>query len=156
MTRSLCTRYRSLLHPAPSVRSSCRPSRGSLFAALCLAAAFLMPLSSAQAQVSGVRSFDGGVAPLFNMPGPGSLYIDSAGTQGYIYSLPSFQTYTFRTPGGQAWSGAQGVLGPQLSIGLIQGANQPGAPVILPGPPRQLAPLVPIQSSLLDLLDDIP
>lgn len=156
MTCAMCTRYRSLLHPAPSVRCSSRHTRGSLLAALCLAVAFFVPLSPVQAQVSGVRSFDGGVAPLFNMPGPGSLYIDSAGTQGYIYSLPSFQTYTFRTPGGQAWSGAQGVLGPQLSIGLIQGANQPGAPVILPGPPRQPAPLVPIQSSLLDLLDDIP
>ena len=41
----------------------------------------------AEAQtVSSVRSFDGGVAPLFNLTGPGNLYIDSQGTQGYLYT----------------------------------------------------------------------
>ncbi len=108
------------------------------------------------AQVSGVRSFDGGVGPLFNLVGPGNLYLDSAGTQGYIYNFGAFETYSFRTPGGQAWSGAQGLLGPQLSIGLIQGANQAGAPVVLPGPPRQVTPGARIQSTLIDLLEEIP
>jgi hypothetical protein len=41
-------------------------------------------------------------------------------------------------------------LGPQLSIGLIQGANQSGSPLVLPGPPRQTAPLPSIQSTILD------
>lgn len=108
------------------------------------------------AQVSGVRSFDGGVGPLFNLVGPGNLYLDSAGTQGYIYNFGAFETYSFRTPGGQAWSGAQGLLGPQLSIGLIQGANQGAAPVALPGPPRQITPGPRIQSTLIDLLEEIP
>jgi len=105
--------------------------------------------------VSGVRSFDGGVAPLFNLPGPGNLYIDNQGTQGYLYTPGSnFESYNFRNPTtGQAWSGAVMTLGPQLSIGLIQGANQSGSPVVLPGPPRQTSPLPPIQSSILD---DIP
>lgn len=109
--------------------------------------------SSAWAQnVSGVRSFDGGVAPLFNLTGPGNLYIDSQGTQGYLYTPGNnFQSYSFRNPTtGQAWSGAIMTLGPQLSIGLIQGANQVGSPVVLPGPPRQTAPLAPVQSTLLD------
>jgi len=102
--------------------------------------------------VSGVRSFDGGVAPLFNLVGPGSLYLDSQGTQGYLYTPgQNFQSYSFRNPTtGQAWSGALMTLGPQLSIGLIQGANQIGSPVVLPGPPRQTPPLPPIQSTLLD------
>ncbi|MCA1958758.1 MAG: hypothetical protein LDL14_09570 [Nitrospira sp.] len=104
--------------------------------------------------VSGVRAFGGGVAPLVRFPG-GSLYIDNQGTQGFLYTPgQNFQTYSFRNPAtGQAWSGAAGTLGPQLSIGLIQGANQTGNPLILPGPPRQTAPLLPIQSTLLD---DIP
>lgn len=101
--------------------------------------------------VSGVRAFGGGVAPLVRFP-RGSLYIDNQGTQGFLYTPgQNFQTYSFRNPTtGQAWSGAVGTLGPQLSIGLIQGANQTGNPLILPGPPRQTAPLLPIQSTLLD------
>jgi len=40
---------------------------------------------SARAQtVSSVRGFDGGVAPLFTLTGPGNLYLDQQGTQGYI------------------------------------------------------------------------
>jgi hypothetical protein len=102
--------------------------------------------------VSGIRSFDGGVAPLFNLVGPGNLYLDNQGTQGYLYNPgQNFQSYSFRNPTtGQAWSGAVMTLGPQLSIGLIQGANQIGSPVVLPGPPRQTPPLPPIQSMLLD------
>ena len=112
--------------------------------------------SSAWAQnVSSVRSFDGGVAPLFNLTGPGNLYIDGQGTQGYLYTPgQNFESFSFRNPTtGQAWSGAVTTFGPQLSIGLIQGANQSGTPIVLPGPPRQTAPLPSIQSTLLD---DIP
>ena len=112
-----------------------------------------MRLSPACAQsVAGVRSFDGGVAPLFSLVGPGSLYLDNQGTQGYLYNPgQNFQSYSFRNPTtGQAWSGAVMTLGPQLSIGLIQGANQIGSPVVLPGPPRQTPPLPPIESTLFD------
>jgi hypothetical protein len=112
--------------------------------------------------VSGVRAFGGGVAPLARMPG-GNLYNDNQGTQGFLYTPgQNFELYSFRNPTtGQAWSGAVGTLGPQLSIGLIQGANQTGTPLVLPGPPRQTAPLAPIQSELLDpgpssLLGDLP
>jgi hypothetical protein len=102
--------------------------------------------------ISSVRSFDGGVAPLFRLPGLGSLYIDNQGTQGFLYNPGNnFQSYSFRNPTtGQAWSGAVTTLGPQLSIGLIQGANQTGSPLVLPGPPRQTAPLPSIQSTILD------
>lgn len=109
---------------------------------------------SGGSSVSGVRSFDGGVGPLFGLVGPGNLYLDGSGTQGYIYSFGLFQTYSFRTPGGQAWSGAQGLLGPQLSIGLIQGANQQvGGAVQLPPPPRLVVPPPAVQSTVLDIED---
>lgn len=117
---------------------------------------FCAPEEPASAQtISSVRSFDGGVAPLFSLTGPGSLYLDNQGTQGFLYNPGNnFQSYSFRNPTtGQAWSGAVMTLGPQLSIGLIQGANQVGSPVVLPGPPRQPPPLVDVQSTLLD---DIP
>ncbi|MBH0179631.1 MAG: hypothetical protein HP491_17665 [Nitrospira sp.] len=113
--------------------------------------------SSVWAQsVSGVRGFNGGTAPLVRFPG-GSLYIDNQGTQGFLYTPgQNFQTFSFRNPTtGQAWSGAVGTMGPQLSIGLIQGGNQSGNPLVLPGPPRQTAPLLPIQSTI-DGFDDIP
>ncbi len=102
--------------------------------------------------VSGVRSFDGGVGPLFSLVGPGNLYLDGQGTQGYLYKPGgNMQTYSFRNPTtGQAWSGAVMTFGPQLSIGLIQGANQSGSPLVLPGPPRQTGPLPSITSTLLD------
>ena len=105
--------------------------------------------------ISSVRALNGGVTPLFNLSGPGNLYIDSQGTQGFMYTPGNnFESYSFRNPTtGQAWSGAQTTLGPQLSIGLIQGANQTGSPLVLPGPPRQTAPLPSIQSTILD---DIP
>jgi hypothetical protein len=129
-------------------------------AALSVLALFLFALSSLNSQawgqsISSVRSFDGGVAPLFKLPGPGSLYLDNQGTQGFLYNPGNnFQSYSFRNPTtGQAWSGAVSTLGPQLSIGLIQGANQTGSPLVLPGPPRQTAPLPSIQSTILD---DIP
>lgn len=116
---------------------------------------FAMERSASAQSVSGVRGFDGGVAPLFSLVGPGSLYIDNQGTQGFLINPGNnFQSYSFRNPTtGQAWSGAVMTLGPQLSIGLIQGANQAGSPVVLPAPPRQPPPLVDIQSTLLD---DIP
>lgn len=105
--------------------------------------------------ITSVRSFDGGVAPLFRSPGIGSLYIDNQGTQGFLYNPGNnFQSFSFRNPTtGQAWSGAVNTLGPRLSIGLIQGANQTGSATVLPGPPRQTAPLPLIQSTILD---DIP
>lgn len=129
-------------------------------AALSVLALLLFALPSLNSQVwgqsiSSVRSFDGGAAPLFKLPGPGSLYLDNQGTQGFLYNPGNhFQSFSFRNPTtGQAWSGAVMTLGPQLSIGLIQGANQIGSPLVLPGPPRQTAPLPSIQSTLLD---DIP
>lgn len=118
-------------------------------AALCAdASAFAQSLSGA----SSVRSFDGGIGNLFRLGG-GSLYVDPQGTQGFLFSPGSsfFQSYNFRNPTtGQAWSGAVMTFGPQLSIGLIQGANQVGTPTVLPGPPRQTAPLPPIESGILD------
>jgi hypothetical protein len=125
---------------------------------VAVAAVFIfsaMEPSAFAQSVSGVRGFDGGVAPLFSLVGPGSLYIDNQGTQGFLINPGNnFQSYSFRNPTtGQAWSGAVMTLGPQLSIGLIQGANQSGSPVVLPSPPRQPPPLVDIQSTLLD---DIP
>jgi hypothetical protein len=126
-------------------------------AALSVLALFLFTLPSLISQawgqsISSVRSFDGGVAPLFTLPGPGSLYIDNQGTQGFLYNPGNnFQSFSFRNPTtGQAWSGAVMTLGPQLSIGLIQGANQSGSALVLPGPPRQTAPLSSIQSTILD------
>ncbi len=93
-----------------------------------------------------------GGAPLVRGPGIGSLYLDNQGTQGFLYNPGNnFQSFSFRNPTtGQAWSGAVNTLGPQLSIGLIQGANQVGSPLVLPGPPWQTAPLPRIQSTLLD------
>ena len=116
---------------------------------------FAFPSLSSQAwgqSISSVRSFDGGVAPLFRAPGLGSLYLDNQGTQGFLYNPGNnFESYSFRNPTtGQAWSGALTTLGPQLSIGLIQGANQSGSGLVLPGLPRQTAPLPSIQSTILD------
>ena len=126
-------------------------------AALSILVLLLFALSSLNSQawgqsISSVRSFDGGVAPLFKLPGLGSLYLDNQGTQGFLYNPGiNFQTFSFRNPTtGQAWSGAVSTLGPQLSIGLIQGANQSGSALVLPGPPRQSAPLPAIQSTILD------
>jgi hypothetical protein len=84
--------------------------------------------------------------------GGGSLYTDNQGTQGFLYTPgQNFQSYNFRNPTtGQAWSGAVMTFGPQLSIGLIQGANQAGSPTVLPPPPRQTDLLPPIESGLLE------
>jgi len=98
--------------------------------------------------IKDARGFDGGVAPLFSLVGPGQLYLDSEGTQGYLYSRAAVETYSFRTPGGPAWSGAVMTLGPQLSVGLIQGANQSGTGIVLPRAPRQTLPLPLIQSTI--------
>ena len=121
-----------------------------------LSICLMLPSQLMAQSVSSVRSFNGGVAPLFNLPGPCSLYLDTQGTQGFL-CIPgnNFESYSFRNPAtGQAWSGSMMTLGPQLSIGLIQGANQAGSSnIVLPGPPRQTPPLLPIESTLLD---DIP
>jgi hypothetical protein len=115
----------------------------------------MVPLLDSQVwgqTISSVRSFNGGVTPLFNVTGIGNLYIDNQGTQGSMYAPGNnFESYSFRNPTtGQAWSGALMTLGPQLSIGLIQGANQSGSGLVLPAPPRQTAPLPSIQSNILD------
>ena len=106
---------------------------------------------SAGSGASSVRSFGGGVAPLVKFGG-GSLYIDNQGTQGFIFTPGQhFESFNFRNPTtGQAWSGAIMTFGPQLSIGLIQGANQVGNATVLPAPPRQTSPLPEIQSGILD------
>jgi hypothetical protein len=127
-----------------------------LIGAMVLCSLWIWSDATASAQtVSSFRSFDGGVAPLFNLTGPASLYVDRQGTQGFMYTPGlNFESYNFRNPTtGQAWSGSVMTLGPQLSIGLIQGANQPGNAIVLPGPPRVTPPLVDIQSTILD---DIP
>lgn len=139
--------------------------------ALLVSAVLLLFHAPAWAQsVSGVRGMNGGVAPLFNLIGPGNLYTDNQGTQGYMYaSAPNFETYNFRVPYGQAWSGAMMTLGPNLSIGLISGGNQaffststgtviqaPSATVFPPAP-REIVPLPRIQSSTLEFdPEDIP
>jgi hypothetical protein len=90
--------------------------------------------------VSGARAFSGGVGPLFSLVGPGNLYLDNQGTQGYMYTPGNnFESYNFRNPStGQFWTGAVMTLGPQLSVGIIQGANQSGSPVVLVPPPRDV------------------
>ena len=114
-------------------------------------------LAQSTSGASSVRSFGGGVSPLFKFGG-GSLYIDNQGTQGFLYTpAPNFQSYNFRNPStGQAWSGAVMTFGPQLSIGLIQGANQAGSPTVLPGPPRETSPLPPIESGIFDDSNPLP
>lgn len=133
--------------------------RTILAVTILLLAMGILPAESARAQtVSGVRGITGGVGALFNLAGPANLYVDTAGIQGYIYTPgANFESYSYRVPSGQAWSGAQMTLGPQLSVGLIAGANQSGSPVVFPPVPRQLMPAPPIQSTLLnDNLDEIP
>ena len=126
---------------------------------------FIALNSPAWAQaVSGVRGINGGVGALHNLAGPeGSLYIDGQGTQGYINNAGTFESYNFRIPYGPAWSGSMMTLGPQLSVGLISGANQAAfnprtgisqllsSPTVLPSVPRELPPLPEIESSLLDI-----
>jgi hypothetical protein len=145
---------------APPVGTAARPRPWSLLLVLIsvlVVAVFSTSPSVFAQSVSGgssassVRSFDGGLGNLFGFSG-GSLYIDRQGTQGFLY-FPgqNFQTYNFRNPTtGQAWSGALMTFGPQLSIGLIQGANQAGSGIVLPGPPPQTAPLPPIESGIFD------
>lgn len=135
---------------------------------VCLLTVVLIALSSpawGQA-VSGVRGISGGVGALHNLTGPeGSLYLDGQGTQGYITNAGTFESYLFRTPDGKEWRGSMMTLGPQLTVGLISGANQAAfnprtgtvqllsSPTVLPPPPRDLPPLPPIESTLLE---DIP
>ncbi|MBA5869817.1 MAG: hypothetical protein GDA68_07435 [Nitrospira sp. CR2.1] len=129
--------------------------RGIQLMGIISVALLLWNVPASAQSVSGVRGSNGGVAPLFNLVGPGSLYVDNQGTEGYIYTPGNnFESYIFRNPAtGQAWSGAIMTLGPQLSVGLIQGANQAGSPVVFPPVPRDVGPLPLIQSGLLD---DIP
>lgn len=126
----------------------------SWFSVIVLAILLYPSFATAQS-VSGVRGLGGGVAPLFGLVGPGNLYVDNQGTQGFIYNFGNnFESYNFRNPTtGQAWSGAMMTLGPQLSVGLIQGANQIGSSLVFPPVPRDVSPPPPIQSTILD---DIP
>ena len=119
---------------------------------LIAAAALLACGGPAWAQsVSGVRGFSGGTGALFSLVGPGNLYVDNQGNQGYIYNPgTNFESFNFRLANGQANIGGMMTLGPQLSVGLIQGANQTGSPTVFPPAPRLVAPLPPIQSSILD------
>lgn len=123
----------------------------------------LFPAPAWSQAVSGVRGINGGVGALHNLTGPeGSLYIDGQGTQGYLNNAGTFESFNFRIPYGPAWSGSMMTLGPQLSVGLISGANQAAfsfrtgttqllsSPTVLPSVPRELPPLPEIQSSLLD------
>ena len=120
--------------------------------AIAFTAIVILSSTAAAQSVSSVRGFGGGVAPLFSLVGPGNLYLDTQGTQGYVYNFGNnFESFNFRNPStGQAWNGAMMTLGPQLSIGLIQGANQVGTPLVLPPIPRDVPPLPPIQSTILD------
>ena len=131
---------------------------------LILSVVMLLFHAPAWAQaVSGVRGISGGVGALHGLTGPtGSFYTDVQGTQGYLYSAGTFESFNFRTPNGPAWSGSMMTLGPRLAVGLIAGGNQgffsagtgtnvlAGSPTVIPSPPRELPPLPEIQSSLLD------
>ena len=101
--------------------------------------------------VSGVRGFSGGTGALFSLTGPANLYVDHQGNQGYIYNFGNnFESFNFRLASGQANIGGMMTLGPQLTVGLIQGANQVGSSLVFPPVPRLTAPLPLIQSSILD------
>jgi len=127
--------------------------RGHLLTGLLIAVLIGGLWTAASAQTSGVRGFGGGAAQLFSLPGPGNLYIDTQGTQGFVYNFGNnFESFSFRNPStGQAWSGGIMTLGPQLSIGLIQGANQGGSPLLLPPPPRDVLPPPPVESTTLEI-----
>ncbi len=119
-------------------------------AALLLALGLFWGGEAAWAQsVSGVRGMSGGVGDLFSLVGPGNLYTDSPNNVGYMYNFGNnFESFNFRLANGQAYSGGMMTLGPQLGVGLIQGANQVGSPLVFPRAPRLTTPLPPIQSSL--------
>ncbi len=138
---------------AVTQKNKIRRVRVSVWTGAFLAALSLVlfgPSTWAQS-VSGVRGLSGGVGALFSLTGPGYLYTDSHDNQGYMYTPGSnFESYSFRLGSGQAYSGGIMTLGPQLSVGLIQGANQSGSPVVFPRAPRLSTPVPPIQSSILD------
>ena len=135
------------------VKLSVGPSRWGGVIGLTIVIGLISAGSLGAQSVSGVRAFGGGVAPFFNLVGPGNLYLDNQGTTGFMYNPGNnFESFNFRNPStGQAWSGAIMTLGPQLSVGLIQGANQTGTPTLLVPPPRIPPPVAPIQSDLLDI-----
>ncbi|MGE0470296.1 MAG: hypothetical protein AB7L09_06560 [Nitrospira sp.] len=130
------------------------------FLCMVVGGVFFTDITASAQSLSGAssgQSLAGGVAPQFKFGG-GTLYIDNQGTQGFLYTPGQhFESYSFRNPTtGQAWSGAVMTFGPQLSIGLIQGANQLGNATVLPGPPRQTPPLPPIESTLFDDHNPLP
>ncbi|MDH5347185.1 MAG: hypothetical protein OEY60_12155 [Nitrospira sp.] len=144
-------------------QNACLRQVGAIGGFLCMVAGgvFFADMDALAQSVRGGassgQSLAGGVAPQFKFGG-GTLYIDNQGTQGFLYTPgQNFESYSFRNPTtGQAWSGAVMTFGPQLSIGLIQGANQIGTATVLPGPPRQTSPLPPIESTLFDDIDPLP
>ena len=81
--------------------------------AIAFTAIVILSSTAAAQSVSGVRGFGGGVAPLFSLVGPGNLYLDTQGTQGYVYNFGNnFESFNFRNPStGQAWNGAMSCRG---------------------------------------------
>lgn len=143
-------------------QNTCLRQVGAIGCFLCLLAggvfsADTVALAQSLSGASSGQSLAGGISPQFKFGG-GTLYIDNQGTQGFLYTPGQhFESYSFRNPTtGQAWSGAVMTFGPQLSIGLIQGANQIGNATVLPGPPRQTSPLPPIESTLFDDSNPLP
>jgi hypothetical protein len=128
-----------------------RRTRRAWGAALLLAVGLLWGGEDARAQsVSGTRGLSGGVGSIFSLTGPANLYTDSQSNVGYMYNFGNnFESFNFRLATGQVYSGGMMTLGPQLTIGLIQGANQTGSPLVFPRAPRLTTPLPPIQSSIL-------
>ncbi|HYM38031.1 MAG TPA: hypothetical protein VES96_06495 [Nitrospiraceae bacterium] len=143
--------YTTMVSAVTQNREICRAA-GQWGRVLFLAAVCALLNDPAWAQsVSGVRGIGGGVGALFSLVGPGNLYVDSQGNQGFMYNQGNnFESFNFRLANGQAYSGGIMTLGPQLSVGLIQGANQSGSPTVFPPVPRLIAPLPPIQASGLD------
>jgi hypothetical protein len=131
----------------PETRTAVRRAWGAV---LLLALGLFWNGEAAWAQsVSGVRGLSGGVGSLFSLTGPANVYTDSQNNVGYMYNFGNnFESFNFRLANGQAYSGGMMTLGPQLTIGLIQGANQTGSPLVFPRAPRLTTPLPPIQSSI--------
>ncbi len=139
-----------MLTPVTRNEETRTASRRILGVVLLLALGLFWNAESAWAQsVSGVRGLSGGVGALFSLTGPANLYTDSPNNVGYMYNFGNnFESFNFRLANGQAYSGGVMTLGPQLTIGLIQGANQIGSPLVFPRAPRLTTPLPPIQSAI--------
>ena len=82
-----------------------------------------------------------GVAPLFNLAGPGNLYVDNQGTQGFIYNFGNnFESYNFRNPTtGQAWERSHHDAGTAALCGAYSGGEPGRFPVVFPLPYRGMS-----------------